>query len=679
MRSTRTRSHNAARTALAAAVVCATLAGGSLALTQSAYADPGAIADNQLVGVGSDTTQDVMNALSGATVNGQSYTGSAVAADGKSLASYDAVEPGTGSTKSTIQTRTGGVHFLRPNGSGKGRLALSDSLAGGKYAASGNAADGTVNLSGQVDFSRSSGAPKVAGTALTYIPLARDAVGFIAKNDALRQLTIEQLKEIYTGNLTTLDGVAIHPYIPQSGSGTRAFFENALGISDATLGANVTPTQENQADGAITQDGAIMPFSAASWTAQLNGVAPDHSKTAHTAGAFMGSLELQAGSGVYASPVTTAADGTISPTTTYYNDPSFGRDVYNVVPSRAIDPTSVFFNKAIYDVFVSDSTRTAAIAAPAAKAVIAKFGFVNEAYEGSTDPMDHAKMGGLEDSGLDASTPGATTVTASSTGVGALHVAWTAPAGATATDYRVLISKTGSTVVSSQDVPAGTTSVDLTGLAAGSYTAMVTAENLNGPGTAGSANATVGAAQTAVTVTGTIAVKVVFGTWAPIHVMVAPVAGRPVPTGQVKLDNGAMAALDAKGQATFWVLTSRYPVGAKTFTVTYAGDSNSVAGSVKVMTTVVKATPSLSVSGPVSFSHTTRARYAITVAAPNAVASGFVRIYNGRTQVGWAWMSNGHATITIAPLARGRHSLWVAFYGNGQLNAVGRWVTVTVS
>ena len=52
-------------TALAAAVVTAALAGGSLVSVGTAYADPtGGAAAGQLVGVGSDTTQDVLNALS---------------------------------------------------------------------------------------------------------------------------------------------------------------------------------------------------------------------------------------------------------------------------------------------------------------------------------------------------------------------------------------------------------------------------------------------------------------------------------------------------------------------------------------------------------------------------------------------------------------------------------------
>ncbi|MFF4490675.1 hypothetical protein ACFY0F_30100 [Streptomyces sp. NPDC001544] len=52
--------------------------------------------------MGSDTTQDVVNALAGDTVNGRSYSSTAVkAASGAGIAFYDAIEPGTGPPRRT--------------------------------------------------------------------------------------------------------------------------------------------------------------------------------------------------------------------------------------------------------------------------------------------------------------------------------------------------------------------------------------------------------------------------------------------------------------------------------------------------------------------------------------------------------------------------------------------------
>ena len=103
----------------------------SLGVAAPAYADPPSF--TTLVGVGSDTTENVVNGL-GTVIS--------------SIGSYDA----TGSA--TIQTRTGGPFFNRPNGSGNGQKALTASInpnGTDKWPA------GTgVSITGQIDFARSS-------------------------------------------------------------------------------------------------------------------------------------------------------------------------------------------------------------------------------------------------------------------------------------------------------------------------------------------------------------------------------------------------------------------------------------------------------------------------------------------------------------------------------------------
>src|ERR1700743_2486058 len=93
-----------------AAAVCAV----AMAVSATpAFSDPSSF--RTLSGVGSDTIQDVMNGM-----------GSAVPVIG----SYDAVDPATQVAGGNIQTKAGGPSYIRPNGSGGGVKALSDSLEG---------------------------------------------------------------------------------------------------------------------------------------------------------------------------------------------------------------------------------------------------------------------------------------------------------------------------------------------------------------------------------------------------------------------------------------------------------------------------------------------------------------------------------------------------------------------
>lgn len=674
---------------VATAVVIATLA-TPLALTSTAaYADPGSgITAHQLVGVGSDVTQDVLDALAGESVNGTSYAATAVTADGYTLASYDATEPGTGSTTSQIKTRTSGPKFLRPNGANAGRLALSDSVAGGNYAVSASQSDGTVGIQDQIDFARNTSAPAVSGTALTAIPFARDAVDYAAKGSALAQLTKQQLHDIYTGALTEINGVKIHPFIPNSGAGTRTFFQKAIGVTDAQLGSNVDTldydgkaVQQNRLNNVIEHDGDIVPLSVASFVAQHNGTAPDRSSTAVTGGAFVGSLDEE-NSGTYTAPTLQNGDGTISSNPDFFADTTFGRDVSNVVSTRAIDPTSVFFNKALYDVFVTDTGHPAALNSAGAQSVIAKFGFLNVSYNGIADPTNkHVKRGGLEDGNLSTAVPAAATVTAKPGG-GTLKLSWAPAAGAPVSDYRVTVQdSTGAPVggYAYKDVAASTTGASLTGLAAGPYTVTVLAANINGNSDAATTTATV---KTATTVTATASpAKPSYGTTESVAVTVGH-ADAAVPTGTVAAYYGSTkvgsATLNSSGKATVKVATTKLgAVGGKTLSIRYAGDSAHAASSKSVTLTVVKATPTLTVTAPARVSHTKHAAITVKVSATGTTPTGTVRIYNGSTQVGTGTLSGGKVTVTIAKLSKGKHTLSIRYGGSSHVNAKSKSISIT--
>jgi ABC-type phosphate transport system substrate-binding protein len=343
-----------------------------------ASADPVVGTYSTFAGTGSDTTQDVLNGLANP---GGSLT---------NVASYDAV--GT----PTIQVSSAGSIFNRPVGSGNGIKALSASIDGGLYPAVTG-----VSILSQLSFARSSRGPAVAlpvGTpgALTFIPFARDGVDYAYNGTVatLGALTVAQLKQVYSANTpaeATVNGVQTYPIIPQAGSGTRAFFLGAIGVT--TLGSQVSLTTpvENQTDGIVTTPGQIVPFSAASWIAQSNGVAPSHITTAKADGTTLGTPVVDGlGTPVSATLGTT----TLAPSPAYFSDPTFGRDVYNVVETARLTG-GVKADAALVAQFAGS---TSAIASPASATIINKYGFMSVTYVGDTDinAGGHALAGALE-------------------------------------------------------------------------------------------------------------------------------------------------------------------------------------------------------------------------------------------------------------------------------------------
>ncbi|MFF7587586.1 PstS family phosphate ABC transporter substrate-binding protein [Kitasatospora purpeofusca] len=288
----------------AIATSVATVAAGT------AVADPSTLptlpAAQDIVGVGSDTTQSVLNGLS------VGYNAALAAAGNTTsprLYSWDA----TGS--SPITTKTGATSIARPNGSGAGITALD------------------ANTSATVDFARSSRAPQ-AGDLTTdlFVALAKDAVSWAAKNggNAPADLTTAQLKGIYECTITnwqqispSLANATIKPFLPQTSSGTRTFFLKTIGSGTPVVpGACVTSgTQENQgSDPALNDINAVVPYSVAHYVGQV----------------YYGQ---GSGSDVQG-PLTVRSVNTIAPVDTVnktiasgFASTTYGRVVYNVVRS----------------------------------------------------------------------------------------------------------------------------------------------------------------------------------------------------------------------------------------------------------------------------------------------------------------------------------------------------------
>lgn len=301
-------------------------------------------------GTGSDTTQDVVNDLA----NGGTLV---------DVGSWNAF--GT----ATIQVKAGGPSFTRPAGSGNGIKALSASIQGLAY---GGAT--ASSFAGQLDFARSSRGPKVTGSALTFVPLARDAVSYVSNSTALASLTTAQLTQVYKANaaadlVVTVAGnpITVQPVLPPAGSGTRDFFLGAISVPAASVGSLVTQGGPENDGAGLTAVNSIAPFSAAAWIAQKNAKSTDTT----------GTLSLGAIDGVV--PATLA--GTWAPNPAYYASTTFGRDVYNVIATSRL-----VANSASDQGFITDfAGPNAIVRSAAAQSVITANGFQAVPYAGDTD------------------------------------------------------------------------------------------------------------------------------------------------------------------------------------------------------------------------------------------------------------------------------------------------------
>jgi ABC-type phosphate transport system substrate-binding protein len=335
--------------AVVAAVAASTMALGlGPALADPPSGTTPALVD--VVGVGSDTTQLVMDAIS------SSWDGGAPA---HKIYSWDAVNPVTGATGDTIETKGVGPHdptcdIARPNGSGAGITALA----------------GTKTDSGLpcIDYARSSRGPQTGDpTGLVWSGYGTDAVSWTVPNTlsgAPTSLTISQLQNIYLctsgyrhWNSPLVGGTSggtIVPALPQTSSGTRAFFLKAIGVT--TPGAcvvngsinipgdthNPVPLEENTGVSLKDSGGnfltgnqyqfnnfsnTIYPYSVADWIAQTPAPAGGGHKTPSSAPGIL--VQPQPVGGV--SPIMTNGSSidTLNPAFTA----TLTRTVYNVMPN----------------------------------------------------------------------------------------------------------------------------------------------------------------------------------------------------------------------------------------------------------------------------------------------------------------------------------------------------------
>ena len=330
-----------------------------------AQADPITPPFPTLAGVGSDTTQDVVGGL---TTLAPTVVGS-----------WNAV--GSSPTITTITTKAGGPAFKRPNGSGDGVFALSQSATGSASNLYNN-----VNIAGQVDFARSSAPPSSSyiGSDLTYIPFATDAVTYayngasafptdVPLGDTTSDGTVAfTLRNIYNCRVTTFsdaggNDVTIVPLLPQSGSGTRSYWEGQTGLVDTALPTCVTSRNnsvEEHNGRALTGAGDIMPYSVAQYISQGR------------YSAITTSVVVERRGNAVLGKVGSKSPFLLSGTTLTLN-PSFPikRTVYNVVQTSRLAET------AIASTFVGT---TSTVCSGAGQTIIKSYGFAVASNCGAT-------------------------------------------------------------------------------------------------------------------------------------------------------------------------------------------------------------------------------------------------------------------------------------------------------
>lgn len=398
------------------AVGAAGLFAGLASTTSVAQADPKQL--DALVGVGSDTTQEVMNALAGENA-GKLYTPirSTVDSGYRQIISFNAQNPDATGDQ-CIAPKVKFATIYRANGSGSGIKALSRAIdlsatwGTGQTGCPGSTAK---SVAGLIDFARSSSTADAAtypGTDLTFVPFARDAISYAyyykGTGTAITDFTKAELNSIYTSNadytVITRGGISTRVYACdiQSGSGTGDKWASFLGYTRNTsantaaytvckdtggnpsnqTGTNTGKLQENDTAALVTKGDAIkalatnssanvqviVGMSASAFIARANLVSFETIATGVNMGAIANdgtstNLGFPFGNGLVA---WNGSASNLTPNSTFFQSSTFGRSVFNVFDTNRIEDLD------IADLFIGG---TSAICSADAQQIIATFGF----------------------------------------------------------------------------------------------------------------------------------------------------------------------------------------------------------------------------------------------------------------------------------------------------------------
>ncbi|MFC5751767.1 substrate-binding domain-containing protein [Actinomadura rugatobispora] len=257
--------------------------GGLMAAPANAVAPGDGIVQTITMG-GSDTTEDVMDALAAEYNTNTTYNpdGDVV----KNVPVLPGAAPGFSvpgdancGTRAYVDKALAPATpppYPAPNGSSDGKRALQ-----------GVAPFPTDNATtGCFDGARSSSGPSSSDpAAFEYYAFGLDAVGVVKfpGSVAPASLSIQEIRDIYSCTKTNWNQVGggngtIVRYIPQDDSGTRSFFVNTvLGAEPSTSCGALKKVQENDGTQVAAADygTAVLPYSVAQWIAQGNAVVTD--------------------------------------------------------------------------------------------------------------------------------------------------------------------------------------------------------------------------------------------------------------------------------------------------------------------------------------------------------------------------------------------------------------------
>ena len=382
-----------------------------------ASADPPADVYGDLVGTGSDTTQDILNGLSTALgVNG--------ATGNRYLVSYDAA-PGDAeaddcdTANDKITPQEGGVTFIRPNGSSNGRDTLRAAIGQASSASvksyacvlkpgQSNQSLAATTIKGAVQFARSSSGPGAGDTnaagVLAYVPFAKDAMtvavspttkipaltfGSATVNTAVGGVTgkVEStLYALYNCKVTQVIvpssgssflanddyeeqagdvATPVNVYIPQAGSGTRQFWIARFNVTEAniTAGAANASCLSDTINGGVNDGVGVQEHSGLAVGSDNYAVTP-HSIPTYVAqnNGVPGVTSRISGAvlhpiGGIAATTGTGTSKAMNPTyLTSSKTSMLGRLMYNIVPSRVLDDPDSLEN----EVFAGRTSRLCA-------------------------------------------------------------------------------------------------------------------------------------------------------------------------------------------------------------------------------------------------------------------------------------------------------------------------------
>ncbi|MGH3242232.1 MAG: substrate-binding domain-containing protein [Spirillospora sp.] len=330
------------KTKLYAASVAAVALAALTTVASPATAEPPPNGTAEVIAfAGSDTTEDVMDALTAA------YRANTTAnPDGDNTVNIpvqaEAGAPGfTVPAQGACTTARTYVNELEANP--PSTYPAPNGSTDGKNALQGNPPYPADNLAtGCIDGARSSSGPSSGDPSqFEYYAYALDAVGWAhyETSAAPVSLSVAEIRGIYNCTYTNWnqvggDDAPIHRYIPQSGSGTRSFFIGTVlnGVEPSTSCGQVTDVQEHDGRAVPTGDryNAILPYSVAQWVAQANNVVEDKRGTVvigrqETTGGTLNPVNGPDGNGRYAPNTAVVKE-----------NPTFlgVRSVYNVLDGR---------------------------------------------------------------------------------------------------------------------------------------------------------------------------------------------------------------------------------------------------------------------------------------------------------------------------------------------------------